>query len=400
VLGKLARQHDPNVLVGFDHADDAGVYQLGPDQALVQTVDFFTPIVDDPYIFGQIAATNALSDVYAMGGTPLTALALVCFPDKADLEILERILAGGLSKMIEANCTVIGGHSIRDEETKFGYSVTGLIHPKKIYANQGAQPGDALILTKALGTGVISTAIKKGKAEQSWIEAAVQSMTTLNKLAAEVITSADRSPKPCHSEPPQSDAEACPERSRREPAVKTAASAVRTEARQLTNRPSNRGRAALQSRVEGPRARGASAPESNAQGPRSDAGFSVHALTDITGFGLIGHAREILLASNVSITLHAGKIPLLPGALDCIHAGHIPGGLRNNRNFAECLAEYDAQVPEDLRTILYDPQTAGGLLISTPEGEALTQALSQAGVPAVQIGQVLQNQKPRIHVVL
>ena len=157
MLGKLARQHDLNVLVGFDHADDAGVYQIAPDQALVQTVDFFTPVVDDPYVFGQIAATNALSDVYAMGGKPLTSLALVCFPEKADLEILERILAGGLSKMIEAGCTVIGGHSIRDEETKFGYAVTGLIHPKRVLANAGAKPGDALIFTKALGTGVIST---------------------------------------------------------------------------------------------------------------------------------------------------------------------------------------------------------------------------------------------------
>src|ERR1700734_2746067 len=188
VLGKLARQHDPNVLVGFDHADDAGVYQIAPDQALVQTVDFFTPIVDDPYVFGQIAATNALSDIYAMGGKPLTSLALVCFPEKADLAILERILAGGLSKMIEAGCTVIGGHSIRDEETKFGYSVTGMIHPKKVLANKGAKPGDHLIFTKALGTGVISTAIKKGKAEQSWIDAAIASMTTLNKNAAEVIS--------------------------------------------------------------------------------------------------------------------------------------------------------------------------------------------------------------------
>jgi len=161
VLGKLARQHDPNVLVGFDHADDAGVYLIAPDQALVQTVDFFTPVVDDPYTFGQIAATNALSDVYAMGGKPLTALALVCFPEKAELEILERILAGGLSKMIEAGCTVIGGHSIRDEETKFGYSVTGVVHPKKILANVGAKPGDSLLFTKAIGTGVISTAIKK-----------------------------------------------------------------------------------------------------------------------------------------------------------------------------------------------------------------------------------------------
>ena len=188
VLGRLARQHDPNVLVGFDHADDAGVYLLTPETALVQTVDFFTPIVDDPFAFGQIAATNALSDVYAMGGKPLTSLALVCFPDKGDLEVLERILSGGLSKMIEAGCTVVGGHSIRDEETKFGYSVTGLIHPKRVLPNQGAQPGDKLLFTKALGTGVISTAIKKGVARQEWIDAAVQSMTTLNKAAAEVIT--------------------------------------------------------------------------------------------------------------------------------------------------------------------------------------------------------------------
>src|ERR1700757_3858266 len=168
VLGKLARQHDPNVLVGFDYADDAGVYLLSPEKALVQTVDFFTPIVDDPYAFGQIAATNALSDVYAMGGKPLTSLALVCFPEKGDLEILERILAGGLSKMMEAGCTVVGGHSIRDDETKFGYSVTGLIDPKRVLTNGGAQPGDALVLTKAIGTGVISTAIKKGKAENVW----------------------------------------------------------------------------------------------------------------------------------------------------------------------------------------------------------------------------------------
>src|ERR1700739_1044055 len=186
-LGKIALQHAPHVLVGFDHADDAGVYQISPDTALVQTVDFFTPIVDDPYTFGQIAATNSLSDVYAMGGRPLSSLALVCFPEKADLAILERILAGGLAKMIEAGCTVIGGHSIRDEETKFGYSVTGLVHPKKVLANAGAKAGDSLVFTKAIGTGVISTAIKKGKAEQLWIDAAVQSMTTLNKGAAERI---------------------------------------------------------------------------------------------------------------------------------------------------------------------------------------------------------------------
>jgi len=327
VLGKLARQHDPNVLVGFDHADDAGVYQLTPETALVQTVDFFTPIVDDPYTFGQIAATNALSDVYAMGGRPLTALALVCFPDKADLEILEQILAGGLAKMIEAGCTVIGGHSIRDEETKFGYSVTGLIHPQRIYANQGAQPADSLILTKALGTGVISTAIKKGKAAPAWIDAAIGSMTTLNKRAAEVIA--------------------------------------------------------------GP-----------ADDQRSTAidGFRVHALTDVTGFGLIGHLREMVLASNVSATISAGKIPLLEGALDSIHAGHTPGGLRNNRDFAECVVEYAPDVPDDLRTVLYDPQTAGGLLISTAAGPALTNALNHAGVPAVQIGEILAKTKPLISV--
>jgi selenide,water dikinase len=347
VLGKLARQHDPNVLVGFDHADDAGVYLIAPDLALVQTVDFFTPIVDDPYTFGQIAATNALSDVYAMGGRPVTALALVCFPDKADIEILGRILAGGLSKMMEAGCTVIGGHSIRDEETKFGYSVTGLIDPKKIYANAGAKPGDALVLTKALGTGVISTAIKKGKAEQSWIDAAIASMTTLNKKAAEVITAADIQ-----------DAHV--------------------------------GTAALGRPVE---------QSSTAHSQAAPDAFPISTMTDVTGFGLIGHARELLLASDVSIKIHASNVPILDGALACIHAGHIPGGLTNNRNFAECLVEYAPDVPDDLRTILYDPQTAGGLLISTPNGEVLIQALNAAGVPAAKIGEVLPNTKPRIQVV-
>ncbi len=317
MLGKLARQHDPNVLVGFDHADDAGVYLIAPDQALVQTVDFFTPVVDDPYTFGQIAATNALSDVYAMGGKPLTSLALVCFPEKAHLEILERILAGGLSKMIEAGCTVIGGHSIRDEETKFGYSVTGVVHPKKILANFGAKPGDALVFTKALGTGVISTAIKKGKAEAAWIDAAVRSMTSLNKRAAEVITSGD---------------------------------------------------------------------------------FRVNAMTDVTGFGLIGHAREMLLASEVSMKISASAVRFLKGALECVRAGHIPGGLKNNRDFAECLVEYDQGVPQDVRALLFDPQTAGGLLISTPDGQKLTRALNDAEVHAVEIGQVLPNAKPRIRV--
>jgi selenide, water dikinase len=319
VLGKLARQHDPNVLVGFDHADDAGVYQIAPDQALVQTVDFFTPVVDDPYTFGQIAATNALSDIYAMGGRPLTSLALVCFPDKADLAILERILAGGLSKMIEAKCTVIGGHSIRDDETKFGYSVTGLIHPKRVLANAGAKPGDALVLTKALGTGVISTAIKKGKAEPAWVEAAIQSMTMLNKQAVEVIE----------------------------------------------------------------------------QGK-----FDVHSMTDVTGFGLIGHAREMALASNVALRLSSRDIPILPGALDCIRAGYIPGGLNNNRDFAECAVGYEAEIGAELKALLFDPQTAGGLLISLATGESdkLLLDMRKAGVPARQIGNVTEYQKPLIRI--
>jgi selenide,water dikinase len=333
VLGKLARQHDPNLLVGFDHADDAGVYQIASDTALVQTVDFFTPIVDDPYTFGQIAATNALSDVYAMGGRPLTSLALACFPDKGDLAILERILAGGLSKMMEANCTVVGGHSIRDDETKFGYSVTGLIDPGKILANKGAQPGDGLLFTKALGTGVISTAIKKGTAKPAWIDAAVRSMTTLNKAAAEVIT-----------------------------------------------------------RCGGGKASVGTAATND--------GFTVHAMTDVTGFGLIGHAREMALASQVSLTFYSGRIPLLEGAIECVRAGCIPGGLKANREFAECLVGYEGAISDDLKTLLFDPQTAGGLLISVAHEDALEliRALNAAGVPAVEIGEVLPPAKPLITV--
>jgi selenide,water dikinase len=319
VLGKLARQHDANVLVGFDKADDAGVYQLTPELAMVQTVDFFTPIVDDPYTFGQIAATNALSDVYAMGGKPVSALALVCFPDKGDPAVLERILAGGLSKMIEAGCTVIGGHSIRDEELKFGYSVTGTIHPKKIYKNSGAVARDALLFTKAIGTGVISTAIKKDKAEPEWIDAAVQSMTTLNKAAAEVLGEGD---------------------------------------------------------------------------------YAVHAMTDITGFGLVGHAREMALGSGVALRIFAERVPLLPGALECVEQGFIPGGLKNNRDFAECLVSYGDGVPEELRTLLYDPQTAGGLLISVAATDAdrLTKALATNNVVAARIGEALAESKVKIEV--
>ena len=341
VLKKLPRQSDPNVLVGFDHADDAGVYQISANTALVQTVDFFTPMVDDPYTFGQIAATNALSDVYAMGGRPITALAHVCFPAKGDLGVLEQILAGGLSKMMEAGCTVIGGHSVRDEETKFGYSVTGLIDPAQVFSNAGAKPGDRLLFTKALGTGVITTAIKNDQAKQSWIDAAIRSMTTLNKTAAEVITA-------------------------------------------------HVGADALVRRAE----------QSSAANPTANDGLPVHAMTDVTGFGLIAHAREMALASNVSLKFYASRIPLLDGALECVRAGHIPGGLIANREFAECVVAYEDEVGDEMRTILFDPQTAGGLLIAVALEQApqLTQALQAAGVPAVEIGEVIPQTKPLIAV--
>jgi selenide,water dikinase len=315
VLAKLPRQLDPNVLVGFEHADDAGVYRIGPDLALVQTVDFFTPMVDDPYTFGQIAATNALTDVYAMGGRPITALAHVGFPATGDPEILQRVLAGGLSKMTEAGCAVIGGHSVRDDEMKFGYSVTGLIDPNRVFANDGARSGDRLVFTKALGTGVICTAIKKGVAKQAWMDAAIASMTTLSKNAAEVI-----------------------------------------------------------------------------------AGFPVHTMTDVTGFGLAAHAREMALASQVSMRLFADRIPLLAGALDCVRAGHIPGGLVSNREFAECVVGYEDGISDEMKAILFDPQTAGGLLISVESSAALIRELNHAGVPAVEIGEVLDASKPLISV--
>ena len=319
VLGKLARQNDPNVLVGFDTADDAGVYRISAEQALVQTVDFFTPIVDDPYTFGQIAATNSLSDVYAMGGRPLSALAIVCFPEKEDVSILEQILSGGLSKMMEAHCTVVGGHSVRDPEIKFGYAITGLIHPDRVLTNSNAQILDALILTKPLGTGVISTAIKKGEAEPAWIDSAIRAMTTLNRIAADFAVGGK---------------------------------------------------------------------------------FRVHSATDITGFGLIGHAREMALGSQVSIQIYSANIPLLEGAVECVSAGYIPGGLRANREFAECSVSYEPGIPEEIKTILFDPQTAGGLLLSVAREDAapMMEMLKKAGVPAAEIGQVLPAGKPLIRV--
>src|SRR5277367_2325431 len=190
VLGRLPKQSDPNLLVGFDTSDDAGIYRIAPDVALVQTVDFFTPLVDDPFVFGQIAATNALSDVYAMGGRPVTALSIVCFPPDGDLDVLEQIMRGGMSKMAEAGCIVVGGHSVRDAEIKFGYAVTGLIDPNSVFTNAGAREGDDLIFTKAIGTGVITTAVKQGLAKPNWVENAVQSMTKLNRAASEIVAAA------------------------------------------------------------------------------------------------------------------------------------------------------------------------------------------------------------------
>ncbi len=310
VLRKLPKQNDPNVLIGFDKADDAGVYKLSDELALVQTVDFFTPVVDDPFTFGQIAATNALSDVYAMGGKPLSSLAMVCFPPKEDLAILERIMAGGLSKMTEAGCTVVGGHSVRDEEIKFGYAVTGTVHPDRFLANGGARVGDVLIFTKALGTGVISTALKQGRAEPAWVEAATKSMTTLNKVAAETAI---------------------------------------------------------------------------------EFGSDVHGATDVTGFGLMGHGREMALASNVSLRIDSTKVPLLPGARECVQAGCVPGGLNSNREFAECVVRYEPGVDETVKTLLFDPQTAGGLLLSVSSSKAdeLIQVTRERGVGATAIGEVV-----------
>jgi selenide, water dikinase len=310
LLSSLPPQNHPDLLVGFDTSDDAGVFRISSGQALVQTVDFFTPLVDDPFTFGQIAATNALSDVYAMGGRPLTALALVCFPQDADLAILEQIMRGGLSKMVEAGCTVLGGHSVRDAEMKFGYAVTGLIDPARIYTNAKAAVGDRLLLTKPIGTGVITTALKQGKSEPDWVDLAARSMTTLNRVASAVATACE----------------------------------------------------------------------------------GVHAITDITGFGLMGHAREMALGSGVTLEIDTARVPLLEGALEAVRRGAIPGGLLSNREFAECLVgdSENCNISDELRALLYDPQTSGGLLISVaPEfADDLHASLKNSAIPAAIIGSV------------
>ena len=300
MLSRLPRVTNENVLIGFDTADDAGVYRIGPDLALVQTVDFFTPIVDDPFTFGAIAAANSLSDVYAMGGRPITALSVLAYPVKGDLEDLSAILAGGTEKMREAGCVILGGHSVNDDEIKFGYAVTGTVHPDRIKANAGAREGDALVLTKRLGTGVVGTALKRGIADAAHVASATESMLTLNRQACEAM---------------------------------------------------------LQ--------------------------YDVHGCTDVTGFGLIGHAREMAVASKVTLEIESAAVQFLPGAVDYARLGAVPGGLKNNCEFASCDVEGSSAVDN----LLYDPQTSGGLLISLPEADAA--ALERAYPGAYRIGRAI-----------
>jgi selenide,water dikinase len=319
VLSHLPRQHDKNVLVGFETNDDAGVYLISEHQALVQTVDFFTPIVDDPYQFGQISAANSLSDVYAMGGTPISSLTIVGFPRTGlDFGILESILSGGMSKMMEAGCTVVGGHSIGDEEIKFGYAVTGLIDPGKVIRNMGAKQGDVLVLTKPLGTGVIGTAVKRDAVEDSVVQAAIRWMIQLNRQASEIAR-----------------------------------------------------------------------------------GYEVHAMTDVTGFGILGHARMMAQGSGVTLEFDHSRVPAMGGAMDCIDRKMIPGGLVNNRKYLEPLVEFKETVPEPVRTLLFDPQTSGGLLIScrADQAAAMILEMQQQEIPAVAIGTVVEKDAVPLRVI-
>jgi selenide,water dikinase len=309
VLAQIPRWANDSVLVGFDTADDAGVFKLTPEIALVQTVDFFSPVVDDPYTFGAIAAANALSDIWAMGGRPISALSILAWPAKGELDQLVEIVKGGAEKIHEGGCSILGGHSVADNEIKFGYAVTGLIHPDQIKTNAGAQPGDVLVLTKRLGTGVISTALKRGIAKEADVEGATKSMLTLNRAACEAMLA-----------------------------------------------------------------------------------FDVHGCTDVTGFGLIGHAREMALASKVTIEIDSRRVQFLPGAVEYARQGAIPGGLNNNREFASSCVEGQS----DLDDLFYDPQTSGGLLISLPERDA---AQLEGEFPAAyRIGRVVEKSRKPIRI--
>jgi len=310
VLSGLPKQpKDPNLIVGFDTADDAGVYRLRDDLALVQTLDFFTPIVDDPYDYGRIAGLNSINDVWAMAGTPITAMAITCFPKKGvDPSILTEIMRGGLETLNRYGVTLLGGHSVDNEQIMFGYSVTGVIDPNKVARNSGARAGDAIILTKPLGTGVISTGIKRGRANEVVVKGSVETMLTPGKFAAEAMQE-----------------------------------------------------------------------------------FGVKGATDVTGFSLLGHAWEMACASKVTIEIDASSVPLLEGALELAAEGMLTSGDKTNREYVGSDVMIDNAVDQDLVKLLFDPQTAGGMLIAVPRDAAgsLLQQL-QMHYPAAQIiGRVL-----------
>ncbi|SES74098.1 selenophosphate synthase [Natronincola peptidivorans] len=275
-----------NLLVTLDTSDDAAIYQLNKEMALVQTLDFFTPVVDDPYIYGQIAAANSLSDVYAMGGEPITAMNIVCFPSCLSKEILKEILKGGADKIIESGAILVGGHTVEDEEPKYGLSVTGIIHPSKIWTNSNARVGDYLILTKPIGTGILNTAIKAGLATSKEYDIAINTMKTLNKYAFEAVKNLD-----------------------------------------------------------------------------------VSACTDITGFGLLGHAYEMAKGSDVSLEIFSEKIPMIEGADGYAEMGIIPAGMYANRNYIEEKIKIEKQIKEVTIDLLYDPQTSGGLLLAISQDD-------------------------------
>jgi selenide, water dikinase len=320
VLHDLPKFNDPDILVGTETSDDAGVYRLRSDLAIVNTVDFFTPIVDDPYVFGQISAANSLSDVYAMGGEPKTCMNIVCFPKgKMDIEILGEILKGGADKVKESGAVVIGGHSIIDEEIKFGMAVTGVIHPDKILRNVGVQEGDALILTKPLGTGIITTALKKGKASEESVNQAVTSMTTLNAAASLVA--------------------------RKHP---------------------------------------------------------VHACSDVTGFGILGHSLEMASGSGVTLVIESAKLPLLHRAPRLAEKGYITGGCKRNQEYLKDKMVIDKSIREGLVQVALDPQTSGGLLIAVAKRHAvkLIDDLHAAGVThAAEVGYATSLQKSWVRLV-
>lgn len=308
---------DPNLLVGLERADDAGVYRVSDELALVQTVDFFPPMVDDPFCFGQIAAANALSDIYAMGGVPKTAMNIVAFPAKTmDISILRTIIEGGLDKMREAGVVLVGGHTVEDSELKYGLSVTGYIHPDRILTKRNMQSGDRLILTKPLGTGIIATAIKAGLADQKLTDKVTQAMATLNRDAALTMEK-----------------------------------------------------------------------------------FNVHACTDITGFGFLGHLAEMVVDSGHGMRINASDVPMYPEALEWAAMGLIPAGAYNNRNFRGAYVDFAASVPQRVQDLLFDPQTSGGLLIAVADGEAerLVAALKAQGIDcAAIVGEVVAGPVGRI----